>query len=172
MSHYRITIAFDDQFPDTLEQRYHFRQWAQNECRSDFDVTFSRNDHNGVVSAMIDYFKGDADETASRLSKLDRVRSVGVVHVAETECGVWRKGKRDGGAADFLIWSNEHRAWWAPHCRGYTTVTAMAGRYSEAEADRIVQDANVTGVINEVKCAAPSRDLVVMQHLGRNYGQG
>lgn len=34
----------------------------------------------------------------------------------------------------YLIWSNEHRAWWRPNARGYTTFIESAGRYSRDEA--------------------------------------
>lgn len=34
----------------------------------------------------------------------------------------------------WLIWSNEHSAWWAPNGRGYTNRTAEAGRYPFMEA--------------------------------------
>ena len=34
----------------------------------------------------------------------------------------------------YLIWSNEHRAWWAPERQGYTQSVDRAGRYSRAEA--------------------------------------
>ena len=30
----------------------------------------------------------------------------------------------------YLIWSNEHRAWWKPHSGGYTTDIRKAGVYS------------------------------------------
>ena len=39
----------------------------------------------------------------------------------------------------YMIWSNEHRAWWRPGRRGYTTLTVSAGRYSAAEADAILK---------------------------------
>lgn len=38
------------------------------------------------------------------------------------------------GAERYLIWSNEHRAWWAPDGRGYTRRIDGAGRYDRAEA--------------------------------------
>lgn len=41
----------------------------------------------------------------------------------------------------FLIWSNEHSAWWNPGRAGYTTHLALAGRYSHAEALAISVDA-------------------------------
>lgn len=44
----------------------------------------------------------------------------------------------------FLIWSNEHSAWWAPNKVGYTKVRAEAGRYELREAIRICAEANVT----------------------------
>jgi len=30
-----------------------------------------------------------------------------------------------------LIWSWEHRQWWAPNAQGYTDDVALAGRYTE-----------------------------------------
>lgn len=34
----------------------------------------------------------------------------------------------------YLIWSNEHRCWWAPEERGYTQCVERAGRYSRTQA--------------------------------------
>ncbi len=42
----------------------------------------------------------------------------------------------------YLVWSNEHRAWWRPgHC-GYTNRIEAAGRYSRVDALRICNGAN------------------------------
>lgn len=38
------------------------------------------------------------------------------------------------GAQKYLVWSNEHGAWWGPDCRGYTRTIANAGRYDRAKA--------------------------------------
>ena len=43
----------------------------------------------------------------------------------------------------YLIWSNEHRAWWRPNNNGYTTQYSQAGQYSEQEAIKICKDANL-----------------------------
>jgi hypothetical protein len=45
----------------------------------------------------------------------------------------------------FLIWSNEHGAWWRDNESGYTSHIDEAGRYTRADADRIVADATVDG---------------------------
>ena len=37
----------------------------------------------------------------------------------------------------YLIWSNEHRAWWNPNSSGYTTSSSAAGRYTRDEALKI-----------------------------------
>ena len=37
-------------------------------------------------------------------------------------------------AEKFLIWSNEHRAWWKPGRSGYCIAVEAAGRYSHADA--------------------------------------
>lgn len=46
-------------------------------------------------------------------------------------------------ASPFLIWSNEHRAWWRPGRCGYTTDIDQAGRYDRREAKRICRDADI-----------------------------
>lgn len=43
----------------------------------------------------------------------------------------------------WLIWSNEHNAWWAPNERGYTTSREKAGRYEYYKALEIVRAANI-----------------------------
>lgn len=42
----------------------------------------------------------------------------------------------------FFIWSEEHGAWWMPEKMGYTRSVAQAGRYSQAEAEAILREAN------------------------------
>jgi hypothetical protein len=42
----------------------------------------------------------------------------------------------------FVIWSEEHGAWWAPNELGYTRELAHAGRYSERRAKELVAAAN------------------------------
>lgn len=37
----------------------------------------------------------------------------------------------------YLIWSNEHRAWWRPNHASYTVHAEQAGRYTHEEALRI-----------------------------------
>lgn len=42
----------------------------------------------------------------------------------------------------WLIWSNEHKAWWG-HChRGYSTDVMEAGTYTYEEAIKICESAN------------------------------
>lgn len=50
----------------------------------------------------------------------------------------------------FLIWSQEHGAWWNPNRAGYTTSMIRAGRYTEAEARAISDSANAGGTFCEV----------------------
>lgn len=57
----------------------------------------------------------------------------------------------------WLVWSNEHRAWWGPGRHGYTTLTDRAGRYSLDEATAICAQANIVprDPPNEVAVLAP-----------------
>lgn len=45
-------------------------------------------------------------------------------------------------AQKYLIWSNEHVAWWRPASMGYTVSIEHAGRYSRDEAMEICRGAN------------------------------
>jgi hypothetical protein len=51
---------------------------------------------------------------------------------------------------DCVIWSFEHDAWWAPDRLGYELALEDAGRYTRDEAEAIVLDANLTGVVHEI----------------------
>lgn len=44
--------------------------------------------------------------------------------------------------AKYLVWSNEHAAWWRPGRMGYTSLIEAAGRYTLARAEQICKDAN------------------------------
>jgi hypothetical protein len=51
---------------------------------------------------------------------------------------------------DYVIWSFEHKAWWAPNRYGYTRLLQEAGRYTKEQAEDIVADANIVpGTENE-----------------------
>lgn len=43
------------------------------------------------------------------------------------------------GRPKYLVWSNEHRAWWGADRRGYTRVIERAGRYDRDEAFSIAR---------------------------------
>lgn len=70
----------------------------------------------------------------------------------------------------YLIWSNEHAAWWGPNRRGYTTSIGAAGRYSADEAKAIFEQANghlrPEDELREVPVLAPEA-LVPMREIGR-----
>lgn len=38
---------------------------------------------------------------------------------------------------EYLVWSNEHRAWWRPNSQGYTVHLLGAGQYTRDEALKI-----------------------------------
>jgi hypothetical protein len=50
----------------------------------------------------------------------------------------------------FLIWSNEHKAWWGPNWNGYTPFRYQAGVYHQATAISICRDANRGQNINDL----------------------
>lgn len=42
---------------------------------------------------------------------------------------------------EYLVWSNEHRAWWGPNNAGYYGSIDAAGRYTRADALKICVNA-------------------------------
>lgn len=52
------------------------------------------------------------------------------------------KAEKQGGHDLWLIWSMEHRGWWAPDHKGYVMSRVDAGRYSYDDALAIVRGAN------------------------------
>jgi hypothetical protein len=56
----------------------------------------------------------------------------------------------------FLIWSEEHRAWWRPYARGYTDSIVQAGRYTADRAAQIVRDGNIGGRFHEIAIPVPA----------------
>lgn len=57
----------------------------------------------------------------------------------------------------WLVWSNEHNAWWKPNACGYTTTQEAAGRYTWAEAHRHAakRSPSDTGLPDELVVPAP-----------------
>lgn len=47
----------------------------------------------------------------------------------------------------FLIWSNEHQAWWRANGRGYTGHIEEAGRHTREQAERQVSESTLDGVL-------------------------
>ena len=42
----------------------------------------------------------------------------------------------------YVIWSEEHGAWWGPNASGYTRELTKDGRYEKTVAEKIVAEAN------------------------------
>ena len=67
-----------------------------------------------------------------------------------------------------LIWSNEHRAWWAPGRMGYTKTLDKAGRYSLAEAISIcagaIPTAHNVGAIAEIPVRLADVDAFLLRY--------
>lgn len=62
----------------------------------------------------------------------------------------------------WLVWSNEHSAWWRADAAGYTYKVAEAGRYTEADAIRHCQSRTPTPTSPrpEVMLMAPEAQIV------------
>jgi hypothetical protein len=51
-------------------------------------------------------------------------------------------GNRTMNEIRYLIWSEEHQAWWRANATGYTRSIYQAGRFTQAQAHDIVKSAN------------------------------
>jgi hypothetical protein len=59
---------------------------------------------------------------------------------------------------NYLIWSNEHEAWWGPGECGYVTVISKAGRYPLERAGQIVKQANI---VQDLRSIEPHEVMVL-----------
>lgn len=59
--------------------------------------------------------------------------------------------------SEYLIWSNEHRAWWRPKSCGYTKFVSAAGRYPRDEALLICKNSREGWRTGEVPPEVPVR---------------
>lgn len=63
----------------------------------------------------------------------------------------------------YLVWSNEHKAWWGPEHRGYTRIISAAGRYDRDEALAIAGTRGGGWVLNKGnpdELAIPEQDAI------------
>lgn len=65
--------------------------------------------------------------------------------------------------SNYLIWSNEHRAWWRPGHSGYTNHVSAAGRYNDKEALEICNGANYSWCENTNPQELPVPEHLAMQ---------
>lgn len=77
--------------------------------------------------------------------------------------------------APYLIWSNEHQAWWGVAHRGYTRIIDSAGRYSRAEALSIAGTRDGGWHVrksNPDEIAMPEQDAIDQYAAITRYQQG
>jgi len=64
----------------------------------------------------------------------------------------------------YLIWSNEHQAWWRPDSKGYTLHVDAAGRYERDEAFSIASGARDGWIEGEAPPEIAISEIDVMTH--------
>ena len=69
----------------------------------------------------------------------------------------------------WLIWNKERGAWWKQSRYGYTTLTHLAGRWSEEEAKRIVADSHDDDIALEVPWNTWAREEFDAEGLVSNF---
>lgn len=80
---------------------------------------------------------------ACRQTNADRMKlSLTGVTDKEESIGDWDVIVEKKGIRKWLVWSNEHRAYWGPGHSGYVEKRSEAGRYTYEEAVKIVYGAN------------------------------
>lgn len=73
----------------------------------------------------------------------------------------------------YLVWSNEHNAWWRPSSSGYTNHIANAGRYGRDEAMKICKGANFTFAKGQLPFEIPVLEQDAIDGMGeriKEYG--
>lgn len=70
----------------------------------------------------------------------------------------------------YLIWSNEHRAWWRPGRQGYTTSIHEAGSYTRENALEICKGANYNHFFDSRYAYAPNEIMVARDDALQSLG--
>lgn len=70
-------------------------------------------------------------------------------------------------AADHVIWSRDHRAWWGPNRGGYYTDLSQAGRYTLSEAARLTAGSNPR--CGSTLAKGVKSDVAVYEHLAHDF---
>ncbi len=69
----------------------------------------------------------------------------------------------------FLIWSNEHKAWWRAGGWGYTTALRMAGHFTQQQAIEICRNALPTatniGRMSEIPVRLEDIEMVLTNQI-------
>lgn len=131
------------------------RLWAQ-EKRHDDRVTELLNANSREVTARRELRQALRDLADELDREAQLTHFSGSVH---TSLAVARSVLSGESLADpYLVWSNEHRAWWRPNSAGYTTHVASAGRYTHEKAVAICRDAR-----NGFKHDAPPSEVPVRE---------
>lgn len=81
----------------------------------------------GVWNACAD--RGMSQETATAIVQAVVAQPIVTKALSTLSAYAIRQGE-----GKYLVWSNEHRAWWGPDHRGYTRAIERAGRYDRGEA--------------------------------------
>lgn len=85
-------------------------------------MAYINDDQRGLIKRLFVLLKDGSELTSNALKGWTE---------SEKEKGLW------------LIWSQEHSAWWCPLEKGYTKERRNAGTYSYRDACRIVESANI-----------------------------
>ena len=65
----------------------------------------------------------------------------------------------------WLIWSNQHGAWWKPNRRGYTQTLEFAGRYPLQDALEVVSKATLDGQLRHTVTSPDGTAAIVDEHM-------
>lgn len=125
-------------------------------------MTASHNSGEGEPSVKPAYTGADTGVSPCDPSDPRPIWEQGLADSFTTSGGIDNLPIESAKSDLWLVYSNEHRAWWGPGHHGYTTDTDRAGRYSHAAAAAICAQANIVprDPPNEVMVLAPERGSI------------
>lgn len=125
-------------------------------------ITASHNSGEGEPSVKPAYAGADTEVFPCDPRDPRPIWEQGLADSFTTTGGIDNLPIESAATSLWLVYSNEHRAWWGPGHHGYTTDTDRAGRYSQAAAAAICAKANIVprDPPNEVMVLAPERAAI------------
>lgn len=117
--------------------------------------------HEAITEAT-KALREENERLGQRVRNLEGIKKIDESNLARAESA--NKALVEALRQGWLIWSNEHAAWWNPERLGYTQRIEKAGRYSLEEAETCAEMRSPAAIPPEVVVPSPELRAALAAH--------